>query len=452
MKKILTICFLTLLTGRISAQESKFDQIWNDPQIEERITSGIENNRKGWFTINVKDYNNKPLKDASVKIEQQSHEFLFGANIFMLDGYPTEEMNKKYEDAFAKIFNYASVPFYWKDVEPERGRYRYDANSPVIFRRPPPDRVVEFCKSHNITMKGHTLVWDSPTASLPDWAPGNRDSLKILIQKRIESIAGRYKNDIPYWDVANEATSRKVDVVMPHDYVFDGFKEAEKYFLPQTHLIYNEIPEIFRSENYKEEYSPLYLLLQTLVLRGAKVDGIGLQFHLFEHVFPFQSLLEGKGFSPKAVFQVLDLYGQFGVPMNISEITFPSLPAGPEGLKNQEKITRNYYRLFFSHPAMEAITWWNVPDGKSWGTEGNLKPGLLDENLDPKPSYKVLDELINKEWKTNLSVKISGNPEVKFKGFYGTYKVTITQGRKVAIKYFVLSKNNPNVLDLKLDL
>ena len=119
--------------------------------------------------------------------------------IFMLDGYPTKEMNKKYEDAYVKIFNYASVPFYWKDIEPERGKYRYDANSPIIFRRPAPDRVVEFCKSHNIMMKGHTLVWDSPVASIPEWAPKNRDSLKILLRERIESIADRYKNDIRYW-------------------------------------------------------------------------------------------------------------------------------------------------------------------------------------------------------------------------------------------------------------
>ena len=136
--------------------------------------------------------------------------------------------------------------------------------------------------------------------------------------------------------------------------------------------------------------------------------------------------------------------------MNISEITFPSLPEGPEGLNIQAKLTRNFYRLFFSHRGLEAITWWNIPDGKSWGTEGNLHPGLLDENLNPKPAFNVLDELVNKEWKTKLTLKSESSDMVKFKGFYGKYKLTITRNGKTIIKEINLIKAGDNTFIIKL--
>jgi GH35 family endo-1,4-beta-xylanase len=430
---------------------TQLDQLWNDPRIEGRIREGIEQNRKGDFTLEILDKAGKPVKNAEVQVEQTSHEFLFGANIFMLKGYPTEAENAKYEAAFTRLFNFASVPFYWSTLEPEPGKIRYAANSPRIYRRPPPDVVVEFCKKHNITMKGHTLVWDSPTASMPQWAPKNEEELKNALSRRIEGIASRYRDDIRYWDVANEAVHRKLNVFMPHDYVFWAFEQANKHFPPGAHLIYNEVPEIFL-EN-KGEYSHLYLLLQNLLLRGARIDGFGLQFHFFPHIIKGDipaGISRGEYFSPAPVLAILDLYGRFGKPLNISEITFPALPAGAEGLAFQAKLTRNYYRLFFSHPMMEAITWWNVPDGAAFGSEGNLRGGLLDEKLNRKPAYEELDKLINQEWKTNTTLKTGSDGTGRFRGFYGDYRVTVRHRGKAHTQVVACGKKDPDKITVRL--
>src|ERR1035437_7725001 len=151
MSKQLTLYLLVIFCTNSFAQESKFDQLWSDPQIEGRISSGIENNRKGWGMVILEDSSHNPVQNAEILVEQQTHEFLFGANIFMLNGYPTKELNKKYEQAFKKLFNFASVPLYWRDLEPEAGKLRYSKESPFIFRQPPPDAVVAFCRENNIT-------------------------------------------------------------------------------------------------------------------------------------------------------------------------------------------------------------------------------------------------------------------------------------------------------------
>ena len=48
--------------------------------------------------------------------------FLHGANIFMLDEFENEEKNEKYKAAFKDVFNEATLPFYWSDLEPVEGQ------------------------------------------------------------------------------------------------------------------------------------------------------------------------------------------------------------------------------------------------------------------------------------------------------------------------------------------
>ena len=42
--------------------------------------------------------------------------------------------------------------------------------------------------------------------------------------------------------------------------------------------------------------------------------------------------------------------------------------------------------------------------------------------MTPKLSYFALDDLINREWRTNLSLKADANGAVSFRGFRGTYR------------------------------
>lgn len=464
MKTVTLLALGASLFFSLQAQEkydtSVFDKLWADPEIEGRIQEGIEQNRKGYLELKIVDTDGKEVQGASLEVNQISHEFLFGANSFLLNGFKTPEENQVYEESFAKIFNFASVPFYWKDIEPKEGTYYYDKNSPKIYRRPAPDIVVEFCEKYDIKMKGHTLIWCSESASLPEWYPKEDFAFKKALRKRIESIADRYGDQIQYWDVANEAYARDLKTWMPEDFVYYTFKLCERAFPLENTLIYNEIPEVFMMQNeekhsylfrHKNEYSQLYLHIRSLLDRGAKVDMIGLQFHIFNHIVKVEDVFKGKGFTPQAVFQVLDTYGSLGLPLNISEITFPSLPIGPQGLENQAKLTRNFYRLFFSHPNMEAITWWNVPDGFAYQGEDKYLAGCLTKDLKPKPSYQVLDELINKEWRTNLQLKSDDESQVKFKGFYGKYKVKVNYKGKQFEQVINFTKKGPRAFTIRLN-
>ena len=100
-------------------------KIWN-PEVQAKIDRNIEKNRKGDAVVQVP-------ADVEVKVEQLSHSFLFGGNIFLFGQLKTDEQNRQYEQTFGDLFNAATIPFYWKTLEPEKGKPRYEAGSPYIF-------------------------------------------------------------------------------------------------------------------------------------------------------------------------------------------------------------------------------------------------------------------------------------------------------------------------------
>ncbi len=442
--KYLSSLFILIFIAALPAmaQSAKWDSIWNDPAVEQRIEQGIETNRKGDFTLSLPAYKGK----TEIEIKQVKNSFYFGANAFMIKGFDSNEKNLQFEQLFSSLFNLAVVPFFWKTLEPQQGILRYDSTSARIYRRPPPDVVLDFCRKYDITPKGHCLVWNNPTHSIPEWLPKDTAAIEQLFAKRISNIAQRYGTSITMWDVVNEAMNYPQQVIMPRDYVYKSFAEAARSFPATDQLMINEATTQVWQQN-SQEYSPYYMMIQTLQQRGIDVKGIGLQFHFFSDKL-WEETLAGKAMTPTQLFNVLDLYGRFNKPLQISEITIPTSPNNDAGRRQQAKLTRNLYRLWFSHPAVQGIVWWNPADGTAVQGEDKFNGGFVNYDLSPKPAYDVLNTLINKEWKTNVKTTIQGN-SYSFRGFYGDYIVRIKQGKKVTEQKIQCNKNGVKIIGTK---
>ena len=44
--------------------------------------------------------------------------------------------------------------------------------------------------------------------------------------------------------------------------------------------------------------------------------------------------------------------------------------------------------------------------------------------MKPKSAFYALDNLINKEWKTNVTVKPGADGKISFRGFRGIYRIS----------------------------
>ena len=445
-KQILIYILFGAVTA--AAREPLYDRVWGDPEVELRIRTGIETSRMGFATLRFADAAGQPVSGVEVEFRQTRHDFLFGANIFMLGGFATPELNRRYEEVFRRTFNFATAPFYWSDLEPEEGKPRFGVDSPFIARRPPPDLVLEFCQRHQIMVKGHTLMWHQ---WLPSWLPPDQEGVAKAARRRMEQIASRYGKSIPVWDVVNEAVERFPNVVEPKDYVFWSLQEAARLFPPEAVLMVNEANTPW-SVNFRHEDSYYYLLLQNLLLRGARIDAIGLQFHL--NYLPEnlrKEMWAGKSLTPLDMLRVMDLYGQFKRPVHITEISIPTPPGGATGEQDQGIMVRNLYRLWFSHPAVEAITWWNLADGTAVAKENSWRAGLLREDLSPKPAFQAVDDLIHKEWWTRLERNSGSASQMRLHGFYGAYEITAKWNGKSVRQQVQLSKTGTNQFELRFD-
>ncbi len=426
------------------------------------IYQNIEKYRKGDMTISVVDENGNAVPNAKIKINQINHEFKFGANLFMLDELESDEKNQLYKDYFKRVFNMATLPFYWSSIEPEKGKLRYDKNSEKYYRRPPIDLCMEYCEENKIEPREHALAYEH---HFPSWLKGYSVSeVKIELERRYKEIADRYKDKIPTIEVTNEMlwshNAGITEFYNEDDYVEWCFKLAEKYFR-NNQLVINEHTEAFWGDNCRST-DRYYAYIEANMLKGAKIDAIGAQFHIFEDR-ETEIAKSAYLYNPKCLYEHINLYSNLSKHLQVTEITIPAYSDDSLDEEIQAKLIEYLYTVWFSHPNMEQIICWNLVDGYAYvpnptpeairRTQGNMSVGenvyyggLLRFDLTPKPAYYIIDNLINKKWHTKLDLVSNNEGRVDFRGFYGDYEMEITQNGKNSTKSFTLSSKRESNL------
>ena len=428
------------------------------------VKENIEKYRKGQKRLTLVDSEGIAVENATVKIKQKSHAFRFGANLFMLEEMETEEKNRLYRQYFKNVFNMATLPFYWDSVEPRQGELRYDKDAPKYYRRPPIDLCMEFCSENFIEPREHALAYE---AHFPDWLSGaGVDTVKTELENRFETIAKRYGDKINTIEVTNEMFwwSGKTAFYDEDDYVEWCFKTARKYF-PSNQLVVNEATDECWRE-VRRITNKYYGYIHNAMKNGAPIDAIGMQFHMF---YDRQGEVERARslYNPQNLYNYLDFYSKRINALQITEITIPAYSNEKEDEEIQAKIIEYLYTLWFSHPAVEQIIYWNLVDGYAYvpnptpeeirRTQGDMTVGenvyhggLLRFDLSPKPAYLTLDRLINKEWHTELEVSTNTQGSVDICGFYGDYDVEITASGKTSKHRLTLDKNGSDTIKITI--
>lgn len=436
-----------------------FDE--NKDFMDKYVPAQIERNRKGDVHINVTDKDGNPVKNVKIVIKQKSHAFRYGANIFMLDEFETEEKNKIYRDEFSKTFNLATIPFYWSDFEPEQGKPRFSADSPKVYRRPATDLCVDYCLEKGIEPKCHCLNYDN---FLPKWLKdADVATHKKCLDKRFCELAKHYADIIPSWEVTNETFNTQWDTpnnwqskfYKEDDFVEWSFRMADKYF-PLNRLIINDY--LVFEQDYRENRSQYYMQIERLMNNGiTHLDSIGMQFHSFFGKDMEKDIAKTR-YNPIYLYEVLNKYAQLGKKIQITEMTIPAYSDSSEDEEIQAELIKNLYSVFFSHPAMEAIIYWNVVDGyAAFAPQGDMTSGenvyyggVRRFDLSEKPASKVIKDLFAKEWHTETEETTDENGKAKLRGFYGEYEMEIHTPDKTIKSDISISENRNGFIDVTI--
>jgi endo-1,4-beta-xylanase len=365
--------------------------------------------RKAPARIKVVDAKGDPIPRATVKVEQIRHAFLFGCNAFRFY-YHADEHDSVYAARFSAVFNYATLPFYWELYEPVQG-------DSVVYDQKH-KRVIEWCKANGIEMKGHPLIWHD---LVPKWAPSDPDPAREALRQRVATIMSEFKTNIHRWDVVNEATvARNFKNGVGYWAKRDGPSKVVGTALrwvheadPGAELVYNDF-------NLGYDHSRL---IEKLIHDQAPFQIIGLQSHMHRGEWPLEK-----------VWDYCETYAKFGKFIHFSEVTVLSgehgwelgrpWPTTKEGEQRQADYVEKLYTLLFSHPAVRAITWWDLEDGSWQGAPS----GLVRADLTPKPAYNRLRELIRETWWTRESLISDEKGVCKFSGFLGDYELDVEKG------------------------
>ena len=102
--------------------------------------------------------------------------------------------------------------------------------------------------------------------------------------------------------------------------------------------------------------------------------------------------------------------------------------------------------MLFSHPAVEAITWWDFSDLGSWQ---GAPAGLVRSDMTPKPFYDWLMAAFHKQWTTDAQATADTKGRATVKAFFGDYAVQATTASGQKLKgTFHLARSGEHSLDV----
>lgn len=380
--------------------------------------------RKAARTLRIVDQAGMPIADQEVRCELVNHEFLFGCGAFEAVPYANaprqdEAMSARLEDRMGKwlgLFNYGTLPFYWGSFEPKEGMPKT-----AEFKR-----AAEFMRSKDVTLKGHTLCWQTVHAA---WLLQYDN--ETILRKQLERIrrdVGDFKGLIDLWDVINEV------VIMP---IYDKYDNAATRLCKMLGRV-KLVKEVFAAAHETNPDGTLLIndfnlssnyeiLIDGCLNAGVPIHTIGVQSHQHQGVW-------GK----EKADAILERFEHFGLPIHFTENTIVAGPlvapeiqdlqdahysddaATPEYEAMQaEELEKMYRHLFENHPLVTAITNWDFGDG-AWL---NAPSGVIRKDGSLKPSYHALRRLIKEEWNTDVVIRTDEKGFASLEGFKGKYQL-----------------------------
>ncbi len=304
------------------------------------------------------------------------------------------------EQLLAEHFNSITAENEMKfaSLHPEEEIYTFEAA----------DQLVAFARKHNMAMRGHTLVWHNQT---PDWlfagttgGLASKDILLARLKAHINTVVGRYKNDIYAWDVVNEViTDEGQELFRPSkwleiagvDFIAKAFEYAHEAD-PKALLFYNDY-----NESDPNKRDKMYTLLKSLLDQGVPVHGVGLQAHwnLYDPTLD-------------DIRAAIEKYASLGLQLQLTELDVSMFrfddrridlkTPGTGLLELQAERYEAIFKLLKEYrEVISAVTFWGAADDYTWLDDFPVRgrknwPFLFDEQQRPKPAFGRIANLVTK--------------------------------------------------------
>eukprot|EP00727_Mastigamoeba_balamuthi_P006224 m51a1_g2220 putative endo- -beta-xylanase (363) ;mRNA; f:218813-219953 len=251
------------------------------------------------------------------------------------------------------------------------------------------DAILNHAKAHNMTFRGHTLVWHAQVAPWMEALKTPAEKKKAIIN-HINGVLAHYKGKAYAWDVVNEAvndsaTKLRSSVWYPDvpDFIDIAFRTARAAD-PKAKLFYND----YGADGLGAKSDYVYNMIKGMKQRGVPIDGVGFQMHL------------GTTWSPGNLLSNFQRFGALGLEIHITEVDVGCRNASEWGKQAQMYV--DVAKACLAVPACKSFVVWGVVDQYSWRVAKT--PLLFDSSYAPKPAACALrDTFVAAAPKTQLA-------------------------------------------------
>jgi GH35 family endo-1,4-beta-xylanase len=349
----------------------------------------IEEIRKRDAQIKVIDNDGNPVSGADIEIKQTKNHFPFGSALTRHAMY-----DERYTEFFKENFEWAVFEneAKWYHTETSKGNVNYtDA-----------DYMYEWCKENDITVRGHCIFWEVEE-HVPSWVRNLSDAeLKKAIDDRLESVVPRYAGKFVDWDVNNEMLHGSFFKDRLGEEIWLYMFERTKELDPNAKLFVNDYNVL--SEAEADAYVQQ---INWFLENGIELDGIGAQGHFSDD----------KVIDPVVIESRINNLASTGLPVWVTEYDSTT-----QDVKLRADNLEKFYRIAFSNPNVEGILMWGFHANTHWR---GPNAAIVDHDWTVNEAglrYQALRE----EWRTNESGTTNSSGKYAFRGFHGTYDVTIS--------------------------
>ncbi len=300
----------------------------------------------------------------------------------------------------------------WDALEPTENSFSYGTA----------DGIVNFARTNNMKVRGHTMVWHSQN---PSWVFSNgaggmatKDVLLARMKNHITKVMQHFQGKVYAWDVVNEAfnndgTYRDGTLaddkkslwyqIIGQSYIAEAFKAARAAD-PNAKLFYNDYYDYIPAKR-----DAIYNMLKGLMDSGVTVHGVGLQTHI--NIQPSTDMTNQAYYQTVANLEAAIVkYASLGLEVQVTEmdcslyipgITYTSdmfytTATFTDALQTQQaERYRVFFDMFRAHKdVITGVTLWGVADDNTWLSEFSSGrkdfPLLFDINHQPKKAFSAV--------------------------------------------------------------
>jgi GH35 family endo-1,4-beta-xylanase len=407
----------------------------------------IERIRKADFEIELRDERGDLLAGQPFTLSLHRHAFGFGASVKARLLASTSEEGKAYREAVGRLFSKITLE---NDLKPEAWNRSASDRDPS-HRLDWTKKALEWARDEHLPVRGHYLAQGIETrGSLvrnPNPRPASQDDPAVpaggpddqvpggpgagpvppflprqalatpsgpltahaAVFRHLRSVLEGTEGQVQEWDAINHLAGWHEERALGRQAGAGVYGEIMREARMRTKAsLWVSEDHVFSSGKQAANFQRR---VEDLRSEGVPPDGLALMMHLYAHKLP----------APERLLIGFDDWSRLVPRLQISE--FSLLSNGDEALKAD--YLRDALIAAFSHPKVEGFILWSYWDGNPW----KLDASLWTVDWQPKPAGRVWEELVGKEWRTQVEGKSTPAGRLSFRGFHGLYEVRCGERR-----------------------